>query len=309
MSQGERWRPFSHRPGTRCWIPYSEWVVEIFPAMLQVGDHSFPLHLTGPVKEFTVQLDLEKDCVWVWGIAKEGHYRFSLRAEGGSLVLLVDRAPKEGLQIGGALLKSKESLPLTKGPSFRLEPSLERLSLGSWKAQEVERMDLCLIAPILFLIGQKVAAEALPLDVPLEHFVLTSLSGLFVPHDGDPLHQGVAPPTKQTTPFALLKGAYLLIRSFLLAESSDELQILPRLPADWETGKVFHLQAEKGEIDFEWSQGSPHRLYFRPTQSGEVCFSFPSNIRTFRCGSKRLENRTPLKVEKGCSIVLDRFQQ
>jgi hypothetical protein len=307
-------RPFSHKPGTLCWIPFSSWIVEVFPAMLKVGESSFPLGLTGPIKEFTVQLDLEKDCVWVWGIAHEGHYRFSLQAEAGALLLRLDRAPKEGLQIGPFRLMAKESLPLLKGLCFaKPTSSLERLTLGSWKMQEVERMwqgpDLHLLAPILFLLGQKVEGEGELLEVPLDHFVLTSMKGLFVPHEGDPLYQGITPPQKQSTPFALLRGAYLSIRGKLLQEEGVKTCFLPQLPSDWQTGKASHFQTAKGEVDFEWSQGKINRVFFRPSQSGEVCFSFPREIQTFRCGGKVFENGACIALKEGEPLFLDRFQK
>jgi len=69
----ERLRPFSHTPGASCLIPGTCFAVTAFPTLLRIDQHEIKLKLTGPVSNFTLQQDLEKNCVFVFGKAKEGH--------------------------------------------------------------------------------------------------------------------------------------------------------------------------------------------------------------------------------------------
>ena len=57
----ERLKPFSHTPGVACLIPGTCWKVEAFPTLLRIGEkYDLPLPITGPVADFTLELDLEK---------------------------------------------------------------------------------------------------------------------------------------------------------------------------------------------------------------------------------------------------------
>ncbi len=57
-------RPFSHRSGAKCLIPGTETIVEAYPNLLRVGSIETALNI---VSGFTLQQDLERNCVWVFG--------------------------------------------------------------------------------------------------------------------------------------------------------------------------------------------------------------------------------------------------
>ena len=67
----QRLRPFTHRPGMASILPGTGERVVVYPTM--VGGQYLPI--SGPVKGFTHQLDLEKGCLSVYGHAKEGFFR------------------------------------------------------------------------------------------------------------------------------------------------------------------------------------------------------------------------------------------
>ena len=60
ISIAERFKPFSHTPGTKYILPYSTLTVQVFPTLIRVEEREIPLELTGPVVDFTAQIDLEK---------------------------------------------------------------------------------------------------------------------------------------------------------------------------------------------------------------------------------------------------------
>jgi len=318
IKMGEKLQPFSHTPGTRSVVPLGHWIVQAFPTLLCVeGGGEWPLALSGPIKDFTVQLDLERRCVWVWGIAKEGYFRFSLSAGEEGLALTVTRAPSEGLQIGSKRLFRKEKILLVSGGPFLAHPGQERISLGSFKAQDWDlvqrRMDLKEMIPALFLLGQQVSAlpeakggSAELLETDLDAFLQAGFSGLLVPRLSDDQHQGLVLNTKsEGNTLALLPALYRKVRSFLL----EGVRVLPHLPRDWDCGRALRLNTGFGELDLEWSKRTIRRMVLRAQASGEVSFVFSKPVGSFRCGHARFENGSAVALTAGKTYLFDRFQK
>jgi hypothetical protein len=311
----EKLRPFSHQPGTSCLIPGSSWILSAFPAMLSVQGIDYPVCLTGPVREFTVQMDLERDCVWIWGIAKEGHFRFKLFADEIGLALLVDRCSESGLGIGTHKLKRKEKILLLSGGNVRLPKKIERLSLGNWKAQDWDlvrrRNEPREWVPILFALSQKVPltgdANGGPLDLldKLAEFFPAAFTGILVPHLIDPLHQGLFPDDGHGDPLALLTLSYKKIRSALI---QDE-QILPALPSDWDCGRVLGLQTQYGPLDLEWTKGAIRQMILHAEKSAKASFTFSKPVKSFRFNGVRTEQGQSLAIEARKKYTFDRFQK
>jgi hypothetical protein len=355
---GEKFRPYSHVAGTRVLVPGTDWIIQVFPALIRIeraarrnpspsrppgqascqskcgkelaapyrsGEspsfeegvlqkHSdLPIHLTGPVKEFTVQLDLERSCVWVWGIAKEGHFRFRMEGSEEGLALTVDRAPKEGFNLGG----SKEKKLIASGGRFFGSTHRERLSLGSFKAQDWElvqrRFDLKEIAPALFLLGQMVPHTKEPkggtanlLRTELDLFVRAAFSDLLVPRLEDTQYQSLSGSDGKGEPVGLLPATYQWIRSFLIEEKAPSLHILPHLPIDWDAGRAVGLRVGVGEIDLEWSRRTLRRMVFRVERNCDVNFLFQKQIDSYRINGKRQEIQL---FEASKTYVFDRFQK
>ena len=79
----EQCKPFSHLPGAACLIPGTYAEIQAFPTLLKIADHVIDLPFTGPVEGFTLELDLERHCVFVFGKAKEGYYKIRIEASSG----------------------------------------------------------------------------------------------------------------------------------------------------------------------------------------------------------------------------------
>jgi len=100
-----RYRPFSHLPGSSCLLPCTAIEVEAFPSLLRFWDLSgaerksvgeYPLDVVGPVAQFTLQQDLEKGSVAIWGHAKNGYYFLQLTATAEGIAIAT-RGGKEQL--------------------------------------------------------------------------------------------------------------------------------------------------------------------------------------------------------------------
>ena len=311
----EKLRPFSHEPGTAVLVPGSDWIVRAYPVLLRVGGEDFPLQITGPVREFTLQLDLERDCLWVWGIAKEGHFRYKLFASEQGLFLSLDRSPKSGFAIGNHSLKPKETILLQSGGQFISPSKPERFSLGNSKAQDWDlvrrRNNIFEWAPVLYALAQKVPNKGdvtggpLALLNRLEEFFPAAFEGILVPHLTDPLHQGLFTEEGRGNALALLREAFQTIRGYIL----DENRILPALPADWHCGRALHLQSPFGRLDLEWTKGTLRQMVLYGEKTGEATFLFSKPIKSFRFNGERASSQQSLLIESGKKYHLDRFQK
>ncbi len=180
----ERLKPYSHNPGTSCIVPNTSYQVQVFPTRLRIYDlsHSNPKLLTelifelqGPLEDFTVQNDLERGEVRVWGKTTSGFIRYTLNScmDQTGLLLNFEKTASEGIKIyqegNLRIVQPKDSFSLfdsgliASTELFR-PPLIERLSLGNHKAQDWElvhrRLDLSEILPIWHRLGQLIPASA-----------------------------------------------------------------------------------------------------------------------------------------------------
>lgn len=315
-----RLRPFSHTPGARCVIPRSCSIIEVFPTLLRIDGREWKMPLTGPVSGFTVQQDLEKDCVFVFGRAQEGYFRLRIEAHDAGFRIQSEKGPLKGGKI-------HEEIPYSAKTAF------ERLSLGSHKEQNWDalqrRGDLSEILPILFCLGQKtpqispqpLTGTAQLLKLPEDRtqlgpalliFFQAAFKSFLVPRLVDDEHQGLIPsePVKGD-PFFLLQEGAKMIRSLFFRQNERRLAFLPNLPIPFHAGRLIGVQAPGiGEIDMEWSKKLLRRVILRADTSGEMILELQKEIQSFRVGKKKkLQKGEPLLVEAGKTYHLDRFEK
>lgn len=316
----ERLKPFSHLPGAACLLPGTCLQVQAFPSLIRIGSHEIRLPVTGPVQGFTLQQDLEKNCVYVFGKAIEGYFRLRIVGSDGGIEMIVEKGPLQGVQIC-------EEIP------FFLRQPMERLSLGNHKEQDwdqvLKRFDLKELLPIFFCLAQKIppipvqplTGTARLLNWPkersliapgLEKFFKAAFNRLFIPRLVDDEHQGLVPDEAVVgNPFYLIQEGAKRVRELFFVQEERRLQFLPSLPIPLDCGRMIGVQALGiGQIDFEWSKKTLKRVVIRANMSGEILFDLPKELKSFRVNRKeRQQGGDPLFIQAGMSYFIDQFQK
>lgn len=312
VSIAARLKPFSHTPGVSCLIPGTSVVLQAFPTSLCFFGFEYLIETTGPVEGFTVQQDLEKNCVVIFGFGQEGFYRKRLFAS------------SEGFEVVCEKTKTVTRFP-AQIPFF-LPKVWERLSLGSHKAQDWDlvwrRFDLRDILPVLFGLGQKTPCTSQvpsgfvvpPLrEQDLSSFLKARFSHLLVPRLQDDQRQGFLVESEEPKdPSFLIYKSTQWIRSCFLQQSGTNIQLLPFLGFD--RGRILSFQVEGiGEISFEWASYKLRKVVFSSFIDGEIRFIFPENIDCCKVidpllGTKTTySTKTPFYIQKGRSYFLCNF--
>jgi hypothetical protein len=335
----QKLRPFSHAPGAMCVIPGTCLEIEAFPTRLKIGGQiDLKFQLTGPAAGFTLQQDLEKNCVWVFGKAREGFYRLKIKASDEGVVLTAEKTPASGLSYEGSkkgLLRLKDALLFSLEVKFHLSSSIERLSLGSHKAQDFDKKQgLKEMLPLLFLLGQKIPRiapqpllgtaallempkERLKIEESLQAFLLAAFTPIFIPRLNDSHHQGLAPEeTAEGNRFFLIQEGAKTVRGLFFQQNERRLKFLPLLPVSLDCGRMLQMKAEGiGELDFEWTKKLLRRVILRASTSGEVLFDLQNELKSFRVRSslnekgRRHQKSEPLLLQAGKTYFLDLFQK
>jgi hypothetical protein len=315
-----RLRPFCRLPGTACLIPYSPWQVEAFPALLRFKNletgngHELELGTKGPVLDFTVELDLEKGCVVIFGHSERGYQRFSIGMEEGGIRIVSEKG------------KHKMVLP---ADGFIRSETKERLSLGSHKILDWElvrrRRDLTEIFPVWFRLGQMVpeiglknegtatllkSCGKLEVGAQFTKLFMAGFHGILAPRLVDSDHQGIVEDKKASgCPLGLLWEGSKFIRALFFREESGGFAFLPFLPPAFHAGRMVNIATSKGDaIDLEWSKKLLRRAVIRPGSTRLASFSFQRSIKSFRENGERRNADVPLMLEKGKTVYLDRFE-
>ncbi len=318
ISVAVNYRPFSHVPGVSCLLPRTCWAVEAFPTLLRIHSLEIPLKISGPVREFTLQQDLEKGCVFVWGTAQEGRFRLRLQAEDGKLQLYPECAPD------GMLDQLSWDLP---GPYCEPPMPLERISFGSHKAQDWDQVkrrgDLSELLPPLFALSQWTpVVESAPtamsalLDSGFENFLSAGFSGILNPRLRDEEFQGLLPEEEipdEASPCSLVAEAGKKIRDLLLTQDGSTVSLLapPKI-----CGRMLHAHLDGiGLLDFEWRKSLVRRAILRGFKDAKVSFVLPAAISTYRLRTSlhekgvRMDGASEWEVKKNCVYYLDRFEK
>ncbi|MBF8263407.1 MAG: hypothetical protein HW387_1072 [Parachlamydiales bacterium] len=330
----QRYRPYSHDNGAMCLIPRTCWAVQAFPAMIRLQDLGsgepaatieIPLALHGLFREFTIQQDLEKGCVFIWGIAREGRYRLRLEALMGKIKLSAEKTPDGGIAIADRCLQKNESISWDIPGPFRSVEAIERLSLGSHRSQDWadvwRRMDLSDILPILFHLSQWTPIAAMDPEQPIarlwEEFLRAGFGSILVPRLQDPEYQGLlstdAVPAN-ASPCALISYAGEQIRKRFVEQDQNCVSILPS--CEFTFGRFTDIQLPGiGTVDLEWAKGTIQCMSLRASVHVKVCWRFSPSIQSYRLrenlhgkGIKKSVD-VELELEAGKNYYLDRFQK
>ncbi len=303
----EKIQPFSHLPGTKFPIPFSDKGLQVFPAalILYPENQLIPLNIKGPVKNFTSMLDLEKGTVKVFGEAVSGYFRYYIFTVDGKICFFQDRG--EALLPEGTSLAKVNQLPSSK--------KFEKFSLGSNKSQDWElvkrRENLEEILPVWYRLGQMFKcpyghSSSLLKELTQESSFLNlfnaGFSGIFHPESFDSNYLGFAlPPVGQgQNPLSSLVEGFNKIRSLLILEKDSTCQVLPEILSFFPHGKITGLQTSFGEVDVEWTKNRMRQMVVRCTKQSHVQFSFPKTHKRCRLQASDLH----LNLTLNCSLDL-----
>ncbi len=345
--------PFSHEPPVFCMLPRSSVALRICPAQItlyplrEMGKHlTLNLGIAGPVKDFTVTLDLEKGKVSVFGTGRQGYFRYFLEQTEEGIAWTLEKA-KESIAITGdkaMILGVKETLHLPF-QERKIPLPTERLSCGVHKAPDWDRVSRRLDFQEIFPFWLKMGTLIPDLNSPgavgafklleacaeathhkedlLEAFsslFRVAFTGMFFPHVEDPRAQGILPSEEipEVCPLPLITQGAKLIRSLFFQEKNDAFSFLSCLPPGFPAGRMTGITTESGDqLSFEWSKYLIHKVIFSVKTEKTVLLQFPKNTRSFRIRRSLADKGKTLSLTQGKvqldlplgKVLLDRFQK
>lgn len=322
ISLFEKFKPFSHKPGISCLLPQTSYEVEVFPSLVRIYDIKTgkrecileeEIPIQGPLKDFTVVQDLERNIISVFG--KNLFYH----------------------------IKSDLSIVFQKKMPFSEKKLQEKLFFGVHKQQDwekiVRRKDFGEILPFWFALGsgygnivppqkksgifslldecQEVIFRHRPEHIlsSFEKVFLAGFRGILVPRLKDEDYQGIVFEEAYGNPLYLLSYGYHLLRSLFIEKRKESLHILPNLPPSFFSGKLINVEIPPyGIFALEWSKKTIRRIHIESSFEGYLPLVFSSHLKQFRF-RKNLKERgksqsckTPLEISKG-TFYLDRFEK
>jgi hypothetical protein len=342
----QRLTPYSHELGSYCLLPKTPLRFQIFPTLIRVHDLSLahpksiieiPINLQGPIQNFTIQQNLEKAEIKVWGQSRNGFFRYRcLPSERESMFsFVIEKEPKDGLILS--------ALPEEKARTHAC--LYETLSFGSHKAQDWTLMNrresMLEILPIWFRLGQQVperpyhpsqgttallsrceeriqARERGCILSAFTDLFHTGFEGMLSPRLLDEDHQGYDLPALlpeiNCSPLELLRRGAQLIRSLFIHSHDEGVSLLPALPPEFISGRLINLYSKGiGKIDLEWSKGVLRRVIVHADTDGAAHFYMQNELKQFRLKSSDshetvvLTCGNPFPIQKGYLYYLDNF--
>lgn len=334
----QRLHPYSQLPGTYFMLPGTPFRLQIFPALIKVDDLSqatpitmIKLDVEGPVADFTVQQDLERGFIVVWGKSKKGYFRYKIVGahDGASMLISIEKQNINLSCEGELTLHSQTSnqyiLARTHSTEFiPYAPSndVDRLFLGNTKSQDWSlmrrRLDLTQILPLWHRLGQLVPSkhsDSIETSSFLDMFLANFDFGMS-PRLVDTDYQGIVTTKIEGSPLQILTQGAELIRSKFLQVRSDQVHILPELSPEFHCGRFLNVACESlGKIDLEWSKKAIRRAVFLATNTGDVVFIFYNSKTRCRLRTSHKDSGIEytsghkLSVIAGTSYWLDNFEK
>jgi hypothetical protein len=333
LGRPEPCRPLTRRPGSWAPIPGCRWQVQLFPTQLRLLGPAqerqiIDLNITGPVQQWTAQLDLDHQEIRIWGRAQD-FFLFRLGVVNGALVLRGKRAD----DLNRVLVEQLTS------PAA----CVERLQFGCHAMQDVERLNahvLPQIVPTWFRLGMALEHQAQdPAELSLmgrwaqalqnqdrrqaAELILqlrrAGFQDLWAPQQVDHQFWGFGLPPTLSDPFHLLAAGARLLRKMILTSDEDSCTLLPLLPKELPAGRFLNAQwPGVGALHLEFTRGRPRRLVLEPHVSRSVRLVWDGDHARVRVlkegvpireGERQLKSGDPLEIVAGRSLHLDRFWQ
>lgn len=327
-----RCKPFSHTPGASCLIPFTSWGVRVFPTRIEIHDFfgdtlPIDLDISGPVKNFTLEQDLEKGICRVFGHSQEGYFEIHLFYDfdensvalrydrGDGIVLVIDQKKIE--------LEPSEVLDLFDFEYKECDiPARERISLGVNKKQDIDlmwrRFNLQEVMPLLFYTAQSVVCDTkdslkteLIDEESFSSFLQAGFSSIMTPEREDSLYRGLANESisSKLSPLMRIKHFHDAFRALFIVEKKKEIHLLPNLFRPFVTGRFVGAKVENALVDFSWRKGRVRTAIFHGKVDGICHVVWPKGVKGFRLDKESFDpsNINQIPVFKGKKTVVDKF--
>lgn len=341
----ERLRPFSHLPGTLLPIPQTFYAIQVFPTLVRfydlsenrkkdLGEIFFPFN--GPVKDFTVQLDLERGRIRVWQETKDGFVRLNIYSSSGKVFLEAEKSPFDcSYESKNLFLERVEThlFTIKELKSFEIQGSEERLSLGCHKTQNWENVKNRSSLAEIFPHWMRLASYIPPINQKkfsgvfslltdckecikqrkrieiLSSFQLlwkAGFEGLLMPRAYDSDYQGIVDQKvhdTQNSPLLLLQEGARLIRSLFIEEEGIKISILPSLPVEFHQGRFTSISLLNGSLDIEWTKKFLRKMIFHAKKPGEYQFAFGKEVK--KCRLRKNEKDQGIIWKAGEKVIVE----
>ncbi len=226
----ERLRPYSHTPGVRLMED-----IQVFPTRLVCSGKETLFDVKGPVKNFMVELNLERGEIKIIS----GKFRHSI-----PFVMHC----KERLSLGNSkaqdwdLVKRRQDLTEILPIWLRLASLQPETPYKPTAGTLIETCAHC------------DKTEVVPAFLNLFN---AGFRGILSPRLFDDDYQGLAPIAADLSFF---KESGRLIRALFLQETDDTISLLPKLPPEFHSGRFL-----TETIDIEWTKKLLRRAIIRPS--------------------------------------------
>lgn len=324
-------RGFSHNPGHEVMLPGTAVAIKAFPTRIECRDlllgkeAVFSWTMKRSIHPFTVEQDLEKKQILIYGEADSGYFRLRIDVEEANVYLTVEKAPVEKTS-----LSKGDKILLMEGIAEEKTPFIERLFLGCNKQKNMDRMrervSLAEILPYWFYLGQITPKVEITEGALLNHLrkglwqelYMAGFSSGFVPRAIDEQFQGIIKEESENpkNPLFLLGEGAVEIRSMFFQEQEQKYFFLPNLPSKLVSGRIVGIRTAKGHrIDIEWTKGKLRKIYLEIEGEDTIQPIFPKEIKECRLRRKKnekgekLHSQDRITVQAKEKIWIDLFQK
>jgi len=349
ISIAQRFKPFSHKPGVCCIVPRTVWQVEVFPILLRFKnliDESSSIEVSlpfkGPIIDFTVEEDLEKELVRVFGRTPVGYMRYIIKEKDQRVIIEFEKLKPSFIS---------EKTPFYVTPFLDCQcsgVSTERLSLGIHKMLDWDlvqrRKEMKEIFPIWLRLSQGLPQmdvnasdegmlgllkeckkkilqkEKNEVTAAFLNLFLAGFKGILCPRIHDDDFQGILLPEKKPavffSPLFLLTESAHLIRSLFFQEMENRILLLPCLPTEFASGRFTGIVTSEGnKFDLEWSKKLLRRVIFYSHRQQVLRLELQKPLKGFRLRfdhkdrGRMISCNEPIELKAQQTIYLDRFQK
>lgn len=310
--------PFSKEYASRAPIPNTNLWFEAWPTKFIVFNDKkrveFDLECSGPIKNFTLHLDLEKGRLLCHFMAREGFFSWAIERVLTGVEFRLKRAADSGVCVNGRNYKRFDRFIVPLDDSCKILTSNERLCLGSHKAQDVQNMfkrfDLRELLPLYFRLGQYFTPSGSILSLEeLKTTHLCQVSSLF--YFSDSIHQLLGLQHKRVD-CSFYANAYCFIRDMFFKQEGENLLFMSGF-IPFNSGRMVNLQFSAGKLSFIFRKKRVLRIVIDPTQDATIRLCLPQKFKQFRVlkslrkKGQILSSNDTIELKKSTRLYLDKF--